>query len=1131
MAFPDDDIDLIVEAAWGADPADDPSTWTWVELDGLFEQQASIRRGRADEGGRTTPASVDLEFDNPDGNLTPDNPSSTWWPNVRRGTPLRVIVGALLTFLRLRGTGDGAASTPDHASLDITGDIDIRIDITPDAWGDAGLARKYNTVGDQRSWGLRITGGLLELRWSPNGTFASLLTKTSTAAVPTGDDRLAVRATLDVNNGAVGNTVAFYTAPTSAGPWTQLGTSVVTAGTTSVHSGTATVEVGRTVGGTEGGFTSDPFDGKVHSFELRSGIAGTAVANPDFTALEPGQATFVDGAGRTWTVTPDASIDSSSVRFSGEIASIEPVWPEGDVSEGDDPGEARVTITAAGILRRLQQGQAKIQSALRSRIPAIDPVGYWPLEDGAYSYQAASWQAGAPGAAGIYGIDFARDDTLPGSGRLPTATVDVGFVASPPIVGGVEGTWSVVYAYHADSVPGAATVILQVRTSGNVALWTVEVSSGLTTVRGYNGFGTEILTQSFTIGDDVFDGWQWIRLQAENVLGAQIAWRIDWYNIGGSAGGGGTTITGQPGRVTNANILTVDGWSYGHLFVRDDLVDPSVFPANGFAGETPSERLARLADEHGLDIVVEGDDSTTTLGAQPAATPLDVARDVATTDLGYLTERRDRSELTYRGRSTLYNQTAALVLDAAADEIAPPFRPIHDDQRYRNDVTVSRVGGSSFRQADVGVEGTYDTSVTVNVEFDVDLPDQAGWRLHLGTWNGMRYAVVTIDLAIAPHLIDSVCELVEGDRIQIIHLPPQHPSETVDLLIEGGTETMTPSSWLFEFACSPAGPWSSIWVLEDDILGRADTIGSELGAGIDADDTSLSLVTTAGPVWIDSGTRMNVPGTSGGFASTPDAAALDITGDIDIRCRVALTDWTPSGQQPLVAKWNVTGNQLSYEFRITTTGILQLLWSTTGAVGGLLTADSTVAPSVIDGGILWVRATMDVVSGANRVITFYTSTDATNDHTLVTWTQLGATVTTAGTTSIYAGTATLAVGARSDDVERITGYVYAAAVLNGIGGTVVANPNFTGLALGATSFVDGAGRTWTINSPASIAGGTYATEFPFDLLVGGERITVTAISGTASPQAATVTRSVNGVVKSHSSGADVVLADPAVLAL
>lgn len=64
-----------------------------------------------------------------------------------------------------------------------------------------------------------------------------------------------------------------------------------------------------------------------------------------------------------------------------------------------------------------------------------------------------------------------------------------------------------------------------------------------------------------------------------------------------------------------------------------------------------------------------------------------------------------------------------------------------------------------------------------------------------------------------------------------------------------------------------------------------------------------------------------------------------------------------------------------------------------------------------------------------------------------------------------------------------------------------------------------AGPIWTV------ADGSY------DIMIGGERMTVTGVSGASSPQTLTVTRSVNGVVKSHASGADVKLFDPVRYAL
>jgi len=51
-------------------------------------------------------------------------------------------------------------------------------------------------------------------------------------------------------------------------------------------------------------------------------------------------------------------------------------------------------------------------------------------------------------------------------------------------------------------------------------------------------------------------------------------------------------------------------------------------------------------------------------------------------------------------------------------------------------------------------------------------------------------------------------------------------------------------------------------------------------------------------------------------------------------------------------------------------------------------------------------------------------------------------------------------------------------------------------------------------------------EFPYDIFIGGERMTVTAATGTGSPQSFTVTRSVNGVIKSHVAGEQITVAVP-----
>ena len=83
------------------------------------------------------------------------------------------------------------------------------------------------------------------------------------------------------------------------------------------------------------------------------------------------------------------------------------------------------------------------------------------------------------------------------------------------------------------------------------------------------------------------------------------------------------------------------------------------------------------------------------------------------------------------------------------------------------------------------------------------------------------------------------------------------------------------------------------------------------------------------------------------------------------------------------------------------------------------------------------------------------------------------------------------------------------------------------LAAGYTSTA----TSFSVATPSGPLWTTDAAEFPLDIAVAGERITVTAISGAASPQTFTVTRSINSVVKAQASGAAVELYRPARYAL
>jgi hypothetical protein len=203
-----------------------------------------------------------------------------------------------------------------------------------------------------------------------------------------------------------------------------------------------------------------------------------------------------------------------------------------------------------------------------------------------------------------------------------------------------------------------------------------------------------------------------------------------------------------------------------------------------------------------------------------------------------------------------------------------------------------------------------------------------------------------------------------------------------------------------------------------------------------------------------------LPGVDGNRLSVPDAAALDITGDIDIRAYVALDDWTPAAFSNLISKRD--SGQISYSLGVNTNGVLNFAYTTDGTTS--IANNSSVAPTITDGASLWVRATLDVDNGASgNDIKFFTSTDGTN------WTQLGTTITTAGVTSIFSGTATVAIGARSSGTQfPLAGKVFRAQILDGIDGTTVLDVDTSVITAGnATSFTAVTGQTVTINRSTS----------------------------------------------------------------
>lgn len=1137
MAFPEDPLDVLVEARAGTE-------WQDITADAYHRDIITITRGRGDEAAQLDPGSCSLTLNNGASNVAPGisgrysprNPRSDLYGLIGRNTPIRIYARGPEPYLRIPGDTGDRARVASAAALNIAGDLDVRLEFalielptqsSTFATQVNELMARYNTASDARMWRLAVDGfGRLALAWSTDGS--SILEQLSTDVLPfVSGQRGAVRATLDVNNGDSGHTVAFYTAAAiDAAPeeWTQLGEPVVTSGTTSINtSGTVDLEIGDI-----STINFAPGSGKYFKAEVRDGIDGTLVANPDFTAQTEGATSFTDSAGRSWQLQGNAEVTAYYRRVWDEVSAWPPKW---DVDEHD----VWVPIEAAGALRRFRQGAKPLQSTLRQRIPSGDPLAYWPMEDGALTTAPSS---PVPDVAPltVRGMTFAADSSLPSSDALPTLGNTTSLWGQVPGAG--AGGWHAEMVYRLQTMPATERTMLRLylaKAGSSVTAVRVRISTAGIRVQAIDDDEGVVAFALFTDADAIADftgGWNRLQFFSYD-NGPSTFVCVGWRDVASNTNWFvNTSFTGNPGKLLSVRGewgSDFNGMAVGHLGAWDiggsSTTDPDVDIYAGadeaFAGERALTRMRRIADEEDLDLITPGlAEETMAVGPQRIATVLDVVDDCAAADGGLLYENRETPALAYRPRYLLYNRTPQLVLRYATDgEVAPPLEPVDDDQKTRNDVTVTRIDGGSGRavldqgplsvQAPPNGVGPYDDQVTLNLNTDDQTEPVAAWRLHLGTVDEARYPKLTVDLAAAPHLIPLVLSLDIGAVIEVRDLPDWLPPGAVQLVVEGYTERLGLYEWTLEFNCSPGAPWT-IGVVDDDVLGVVDADGSELLDAVDADDTELVVCGTAGSPWTTDADEAPWDVRLGGEVATVTAVAQSIT---DPFTRTATSGWgsTPAGQA-----WTTSGGS-STDYAVSSGNARHLCSTLSVARLCVLT------PDVTDNFDVYCKiAAVAVSTGGSQFAGLAGRyTDAANLY------YLRAEFTT--TAEVI-----LSLRKRIADVDTEL-----ASNTSGLGYTAggLLNTRFQGLGTELRA------KVWPLAAPEPRTWQVVATDSDHTAGQVGTRSIVTGSNTNsnptltyddfqvANPQTLTVTRAVNGVSKAHAAGTVVELANPSIVGL
>lgn len=1086
-----------------------------------------ISRGRSDEQSSPSPTIVDgLTLDNRDGRFTPRLPSGAWYGQISRGSHLTVGITGADTRLDLPGAKPDVISSPDSASLSITGDIEVRVDAMVSWYAATNhyVASKWNPTGNQRTWLIRVEPeGYVRWYWTADGSTQLYAQSTSPLEAPHG--RIALGVTHDVNDGAGGNTVRFWTAPSLSGPWSELGQPVVQAGTTSLYDSTAPVEWGGVTSVT----TRPNVVGTLYGWQLWSGIAtagGTLVSGMDLSGEAAGAATVSDGT-RTWTLQGGTALVDVDPRAAVEVAA----WPVRWDTTGLD---ATCEPEASGIMRRMGgTSWSSLRSSLYRSVTGFAPDAYWPCEDGSDATSLASAVSGVDPMTIVGTPTIAGDETVIGSGPLPILK-DAQFTGRMPAPYSATGISTVQWVMRVDTssvTPMSGQTIMSgymepTYTGLTIERWELSYRTGGALRLLVYGLGA-IIVDSGSVAFGVNDKIVSVQVFLQDDGAGNVDWSVVTIEAGATSGLAATGsvagwVTGglKVARVNEAGGL-VDV-TIGHVWVRSGEAATEFalgMSAGAWAGETAGARIVRLCTEEGIPIDMRGAPVRTPLmGPQPTGTLMEALSECEAVDGGLLYEPRDRVGIAYRTLASLLDQDPVVTVSRSGHQLITPWEPVDDDRGLSNDVTVRRPSGSMIRLVDAtsplgtaqppaGV-GSYSEDVTLNCAADAQLGNLAGWRLRQGTVDASRLAALAVNLATPEVLADAtvsagILAVDVGDVIEVTGLPVQMPPDPIRVLVTGVTEQLAQYTRIVQATGGPAervdtATWQPDTTFEDDF---------------------------------ESGTTAAWPTVTGGVSVIAGAARAGSYG-----LRLVPSAGTAATVATSTTRWaqNLRWAQASCRFRINTlpaSGSMSLVTIQTTAGSGHLDffvhssgtfwADLVGGSSDLDTGI--VAATGQWYDVQLRV--FY------GDTTWWAWVQLDGVehgpltqtaVTPSYVRSLHLGTSstTTAWSADFDSVHinvrdvRPESWEQVCTRYDTAGSQLTANITDTATTMQVTTT---SGPVWTWDE----------SMLPIDIGIGGERIRIEAVTGTTSPQTMTIVRSVNGIVKAHTAGEQIGLWKPA----
>jgi hypothetical protein len=551
---------------------------------------------------------------------------------------------------------------------------------------------------------------------------------------------------------------------------------------------------------------------------------------------------------------------------------------------------AIVNLTANGILRRIGQGSAPLQSTMRIYTPTVASLlAYWPMEDGPTALSFAS--AGPAGVApmGMLGsLQLHSNTTAIGSDALPVMN-GAAYASIPPYAstGQVQVRMIVVWPAAAQALPDQ-TPLFRIFTAGTIGWWDVVYhTGGALSAEGHLASTGAKVFDTGTIGFAIDGAAGQIGLSLSQ-SGADISVSLGWYGqLATSAGGASGTATSQTlGSIASLLLLpnaVPTQVVLGHVSVQS--VSTSIFenaqPVSAYSGEWAGDRLGRLlvlAGAEARGMITDSNAATTAMGPQGIDTAINLIREAEATAVAYIVDGLDASVVAW-SHTGIENSGASMTLDATAGHLVPPFTLTDDDQLLANQWTLTDRNGSSVSFTDTNGPfgskkvGLYQNSESVNVFLNNPagartgafglkaLLDRAAWLVHQSTVDGYRLPTLELAFHHSPALLPTwllTIQSVGMGRIDVTNLSsvyPQLPAGTLSLLAVGFSQVIDKFMWTTTINCVPYDPWRVGTVAANssdttEFVIRCDTSASTLVTGVDVGAPSLTIATpSGGDVW------------------------------------------------------------------------------------------------------------------------------------------------------------------------------------------------------------------------------------------------------------------------------------------